>query len=576
MSDIYINVENEIATGTCDDTITSGDVNSVTVHFTFDDVWNDTVKTAVFYTNNDTEDFYAQLLDEDDTCLVPEEVLQLPCRLFIGVFGDKDNTRITSSYVKVRIKKGTDTSLAIEIATVDLYGQIVQKLADITELASKLEATELPIGGTAGQVLSKVSDSDYDTEWVDDKSEEIEALNTELKELTESYNEHQHDHVETDYADTSKLGLTELNGIPYYKQNSNTEYTYPDSLVYKSDFESVEGTTEFEGVECVALESDTAYVGSVHDGEMGMKLRLYTNYDEVTYGENYLKMDNLISDLSLEDGISLSFRFKLTDIPYFYDYEGNSVIGLVGHLPLLSIYDNDNGYALYVTLTGNYDSKNYLRIWVKNPNSDYPWELASPSVSTSELFDNEWHKFTLFMKFAPNDNDAYTCNISASIDDLANHKTLSNLSSDSWCLALLEGIKSASNIAFGEGVSDFTCFYLGADTEREVYTRDAQDMWIKDIEIYGAELSSDDITEIDEYELNGLEEKLVLYNMLRKVEKELYAYGKTLNTNANASLYTEIDSLWEEISVIYEYIDDIYTTMNDLYTDLDERLGTLE
>ncbi len=425
----------------------------------------------------------------------------------------------------------------------------------------------------------------------DETSETIDTL-------SDDYKAHTHDKIKSDLID---MGLTELNGIPFYKEEVDTEFTYPDSLVYKSDFESVEGTTEFDGVECVALEIVTAYVGSVHDGEMGMSLRMYTNYDEVTYGENYLKMDNLISDLSLEDGITLSFRFKLTDIPYFYDYEGESVSGLMGHLPLLSIYDNDNGYALYVTLTGNYNSSNCLRIWIKNPNSDYPWELATPSSSTSELFDNEWHKFTLFMKFAPNDNDAYTCNISASIDDLTNQKTLSSLSSDSWYLTLLEGVQSASNITFGEGISGFTCFYFGNGTEREVYTRDAQDMWIKDIEIYGSELSSDNVTEIDEYELSGLEEKVVLYTMLRKVERELYAYGKTLNTTANASLYTEIDSIyetlddiydsidsvandtWEQIDYAYVYIDDLYETLNTTLSEqtttiaaLDERIAALE
>ena len=84
----------------------SGDVNTIATQFEFDEFWQDFIKTAVFYREIDKP---YQVVLEDDTCYIPAEVMRTEGRIYIGVFGVKDDKVKTSEVVFYDIGTGVMT-----------------------------------------------------------------------------------------------------------------------------------------------------------------------------------------------------------------------------------------------------------------------------------------------------------------------------------------------------------------------------------------------------------------------------------------------------------------------------------
>lgn len=104
--------------------IYSGDVNHDTVTFNFSDTWSGFAKTCVFYQSKD--DVYYQLLDSNNSCVIPAEVLAKQGKLYIGVFGTKGDTVITSAVVSYTIGEGAITeNLKTPDPTPDLFEQLI-------------------------------------------------------------------------------------------------------------------------------------------------------------------------------------------------------------------------------------------------------------------------------------------------------------------------------------------------------------------------------------------------------------------------------------------------------------------
>lgn len=106
--------------------ISSGNVNYDRITFDFCSKWDGYTKTAIFYRTKD--DVYYQLLDENNSCLIPNEVLGEKGVIYIGVFGTSDDKTITSQVLTYRILEGAITDdLRPADPTPDIYDQIISR-----------------------------------------------------------------------------------------------------------------------------------------------------------------------------------------------------------------------------------------------------------------------------------------------------------------------------------------------------------------------------------------------------------------------------------------------------------------
>lgn len=185
---ISFNVEKQIITRTDTEKVVTNSMNYLYAQFSFSDEWTGE-KTAVFKGKHGT---YNALLDAENKCLVPWEILT-ESMFDVSVFcGDL----ITANKVKIfTTPSGYEIGDESRIPTPEIYTQVINKLNEIeteidpeaiqqivdTYLAGKDFVTEadvetivsryisdihgIPTGGTTGQVLTKKSGSDYDTEW---------------------------------------------------------------------------------------------------------------------------------------------------------------------------------------------------------------------------------------------------------------------------------------------------------------------------------------------------------------------------------------------------------------------------
>lgn len=186
---LSFNVQKQIITRTDSESVVCNSMNFLYAQFTFSEEWTGT-KTAVFKGKEKT---YNALLDENDTCLVPWEVLT-ESWFYVSVFcGDLVTANKVTIYT---IPSGYEIGDESRVPTPEIYIQVIEKLNEIESevdpeaiqrtvdeyLADKDFVTEddvetivsqyvsehvhgLAPGGTTGQVLIKSSDADYETEW---------------------------------------------------------------------------------------------------------------------------------------------------------------------------------------------------------------------------------------------------------------------------------------------------------------------------------------------------------------------------------------------------------------------------
>lgn len=138
--------------------ITSGNVNYDSIVFDFCSAWDGFIKTAIFYRSEN--EVYHQLLDEANTCLIPNEVLTEKGDVYIGVFGVSGETTLTSQVLKYKITKGAITeNLKPADPTPDIYAQIISKYNHYDE---RLEYFEERFNGSAGDAeFLEGHDADY-------------------------------------------------------------------------------------------------------------------------------------------------------------------------------------------------------------------------------------------------------------------------------------------------------------------------------------------------------------------------------------------------------------------------------
>lgn len=92
--------------------------------------WDNQIKTAVFY-RDDEETGYPVVLSQNDTCLVPWEVLVSPVRfIYVSVFA---GYLITSNKASVLVRAAGYSTEIIEPSTPSVYDQILTRLQELED-----------------------------------------------------------------------------------------------------------------------------------------------------------------------------------------------------------------------------------------------------------------------------------------------------------------------------------------------------------------------------------------------------------------------------------------------------------
>lgn len=186
MTTIKLKVIDENIEFTSSPPIYSGDVNTISTLFDFGEIWEGFTKTAVFY--RESEKPY-QVVLKDDECLIPHEVMKTQGRIYIGVFGVKDDKVKTSEVVFYDIGAGVMTFGSISEPTDEIWEQILAELGNIRELAEQMkldqEAFKTDVTKRQENFETKITkiQSDFETT-ITNKQNNFE---TEITERQESF-----------------------------------------------------------------------------------------------------------------------------------------------------------------------------------------------------------------------------------------------------------------------------------------------------------------------------------------------------------------------------------------------------
>lgn len=137
MTTIAIAANDQDLTITQKPLLASGDKDSVLLHVDFSTEWDGYTKTAVFYQSVNSA--YHAVLDSNDECLIPWEVMASEGTMNFGIYGIKDEMRKTSEVISYKITKGAwseDTKPSDP--TPDIYAQLLTECADAKAAAESV------------------------------------------------------------------------------------------------------------------------------------------------------------------------------------------------------------------------------------------------------------------------------------------------------------------------------------------------------------------------------------------------------------------------------------------------------
>lgn len=156
MSQIHLSVVDQDLYFTNMPTVSSGNVQADQVKFTFNSDWDGRAKTAVFFV--DEKEPYYRVLDSSDMCMIPDEILAEKGRIYIGVFGVKDGTILTSTLVRYKIEKGA-IARATGGVTPELWDQILASYEEIDQEIDELTTDQAAFLVDAKSVVQQVYDA---------------------------------------------------------------------------------------------------------------------------------------------------------------------------------------------------------------------------------------------------------------------------------------------------------------------------------------------------------------------------------------------------------------------------------
>lgn len=120
--------------------VASGGLEEDRVQFYFCDKWDGYAKTAVFWLQE--AEAYHAVLELDDSCAIPVEVLTGPGVMYFGVFGvDPSGRRRTTEVLRYTITKGVITDgTAPSDPTQEIYTQLLAKYAEVGPVVAEAAA----------------------------------------------------------------------------------------------------------------------------------------------------------------------------------------------------------------------------------------------------------------------------------------------------------------------------------------------------------------------------------------------------------------------------------------------------
>ena len=145
---IMVRCTDQVLTFTNTPIIASGGIEEDYVRFEFCGMWDGYTKTAVFWKTEALP--YHAVLDQENTCKIPQEVLSKEGVIYFGVFGvNTSGQQRTSEILTYNICKGVITEGTVPSEpTQDIYMQLLAKCAEIESMF--LDKADTVNGATAG------------------------------------------------------------------------------------------------------------------------------------------------------------------------------------------------------------------------------------------------------------------------------------------------------------------------------------------------------------------------------------------------------------------------------------------
>ena len=143
----------------------SGSRDYYTIAFEFSSDWDDfSARHAVFIrSETEVEDI---LIPADGIVSMPNAFLEYETVIGVGCYGLSGDIRRTTNLVKVVVDEGSYKAGARAVPTPDIFQQYLDQIIAYAEsFGEDFWERIIPAGGTAGQVLAKTSDNDFDVEW---------------------------------------------------------------------------------------------------------------------------------------------------------------------------------------------------------------------------------------------------------------------------------------------------------------------------------------------------------------------------------------------------------------------------
>lgn len=149
---IKLNVQSQTLTKEGEYAAAEKTLNYVRCVFQFSEEWDGTVKTA-YFRNPKTRKIYSQLLDEENTCVVPWEALTDAGYVYLSVAGERDGYRITSSTEAFKNRETIYGGKPSDPPTPDQYDQMLEIMRETKE-AAKGKADGLRLDGSRLQLTA--------------------------------------------------------------------------------------------------------------------------------------------------------------------------------------------------------------------------------------------------------------------------------------------------------------------------------------------------------------------------------------------------------------------------------------
>lgn len=113
--------------------IAAGGINEDKIVFEFCPLWNGFTKTAAFWLDKGAP--YESVVDTENSCIIPSEVLVKQGNLFFGVYGiNQEGIKRTSTILKYKIEKGAVDGIEHTEPTPDIYEQLLKKIAEKSQV----------------------------------------------------------------------------------------------------------------------------------------------------------------------------------------------------------------------------------------------------------------------------------------------------------------------------------------------------------------------------------------------------------------------------------------------------------